>query len=255
MPVSDTRPVRSVLRAWYAFRMLRLRSRPQPIDAPAIRSGDPRADRVLVVGNGPCHGWGVLSHHLGLIGCLAEATVAGTGRACDVDLIGAEAMDVRSALAWIGDRDLARDDVVVLVLGFNDALRLTPLAVWKRELAALLDGIAPRLRPGAAIALAGIPAVSTFADYGSLVGQVAENHRLRLNTATRQIAALRRIRFVDLPTPNRGASAGIEAVYRDFAERIADRISPLLTEGRPTADPRSAGWGPGPARRTRRPAG
>lgn len=238
MPISESRPIRFALRAWYAFRMLQLRSRAQPVDVPAIRSGDPRADRLLVVGNGPSHGWGVLSHQLGLVGRLADSVAAQTGRPCDVDLLGAESMNVRSALAWIGDRDLADDDLVVLVVGFNDALRLTPVATWRRELSALLDGVAERLRPGAAVVVAGIPPVSSFASYGSLSGQASESHRARLNTATRQIAARRHVRFIDLPAPETRTFRGPEAAYRGFADRIADRIVPLLLDGRPKARPR-----------------
>ncbi len=104
MPAS---PVHFALRALYAFGKLRQRTQPQPTDVPAVRTGDPAADRILLVGNGPSHGWGVLTHQLALTGQLADAVASRTGRACDADLIGAEAMNVRSALAWIGDRDLA----------------------------------------------------------------------------------------------------------------------------------------------------
>ncbi|MGN6326169.1 GAF domain-containing protein [Pseudolysinimonas sp.] len=241
MPLTESRPVRFVLRAWYAFRLLRLRTRPQPVDVPAIRSGDPRADRVLVVGNGPSHGWGVLSHQLGLVGRLADAVAGQTGRPCDIDLIGAEAMNVRSAMAWIGDRDLGEEEAVVLVVGVNDALRLTPVAVWRRELSDLLDGVAARMRPEAALAIAGIPPLSSFSAYGSFSAHVSESHRARLNTATRQIAARRHIRYIDLPaSDDRTTMRSPETVYRDFAERIADRIAPLLLEARPKARPRPA---------------
>jgi len=54
--VPASTPARLALRAWYAFRMLRMRTQVQPQDVPAVRSGDPLADRILVVGNGPSHG-------------------------------------------------------------------------------------------------------------------------------------------------------------------------------------------------------
>ncbi|HEY4152116.1 MAG TPA: hypothetical protein VGM38_02225, partial [Pseudolysinimonas sp.] len=105
MPASASTPARFALRAWYAFRMLRMRTQVQPNDVPAVRSGDPLADRILLIGNGPSHGWGVVTHQLALTGQLADAVAARTGRACDADLIGAESMNVRSALAWVGDRE------------------------------------------------------------------------------------------------------------------------------------------------------
>ncbi|MEO5921077.1 MAG: hypothetical protein ABIQ01_08035, partial [Pseudolysinimonas sp.] len=98
-----TSPLHFPLRALYAFGMMRQRAHMQPQDVPAVRSGSPLADRILLVGNGPSHGWGVVTHQLALTGQLAHAIAARTGRACDADLIGAEAMNVRSALAWVGD--------------------------------------------------------------------------------------------------------------------------------------------------------
>jgi len=219
------------LRAWYAFRMLRMRTQVQPTDVPAVRSGDQYADRILVVGNGPSHGWGVLTHQLALTGQLAEAVAARTGRSCDADLIGAESMNVRSALSWIGDRELRGDDCVVLVVGFNDALRFTPVTTWERELRALIDGIAPRLRHESAMVVVGIPPISSFSSYGSLAGRLSDQHRLKLNAATKQIARIRGIDYLELPLPKGAGSA--DAVYREFADRIAVDVAPKLMSTRP----------------------
>ena len=231
MPASASTPARFALRAWYAFRMLRMRTQVQPTDVPAVRSGDPLADRILLIGNGPSHGWGVVTHQLALTGQLADAVAARTGRACDADLIGAEAMNVRSALAWIGDRELRGDDCVVLVLGFNDALRFTPVATWRSELRQLLDGIAGRLRHESAIVVVGIPPIASFSSYGSLAGKLSDQHRLKLNAATRQIARIRGIEYVELALPK--STRGSDAVYREFAARIAVDVAPLLMTTRP----------------------
>jgi GAF domain-containing protein len=238
---SESRPAHFALRAWYAFRMLRLRSRVQPQDVPAVRSGDPLADRILLVGNGPSHGWGVVTHQLGLVGQLASAMASRTGRTCDADLIGAEAMNVRSAMAWIGDRELRGDDAVVLMIGFNDALRFTALAVWKRELRALIDGIVPRMRQGMTITVVGIPPVQSFSAYGSLAARHSEQHRLQLNAASEKIATLRGIRYLEVPTARaRGGADAPASVYRDFASAIADGVAPQLLATRPTPTPRAA---------------
>jgi hypothetical protein len=237
VPAIDSRPAHFALRAWYAFRMLRLRTQTQPKDVPAVRSGDPLADRILLVGNGPSHGWGVVTHQLALTGQLAEAVASRTGRACDADLIGAEAMNVRSALAWIGDRDLRGDDCVVLALGFNDALRFTPVPTWKRELRLLLDGIAPRLRNESGVVVVGIPPIQSFSSYGSLAARLSEAHRVRLNAATKQIARIRGIEYLELPIPKGAGTADL--VYREFAARIAVDVAPQLLETRPMATPRA----------------
>jgi len=218
--------------------MLRMRTQVQPQDVPAVRSGDPLADRILVVGNGPSHGWGVITHQLALTGQLADAVAERTGRACDADLIGAEAMNVRSALAWIGDRDLRGDDCVVLVVGFNDALRFTPVPTWEHELRKLMDGIAARLRHESAMVVVGIPPIGSFSSYGSLAGRLSDQHRLKLNAASKQIARIRGVDYLELPLPKGAGSA--DAVYREFASRIAVDVAPKLLSTRPTPTSRAA---------------
>lgn len=237
MPASASTPARFALRAWYAFRMLRMRTQVQPNDVPAVRSGDPLADRILVIGNGPSHGWGVVTHQLALIGQLADEVAARTGRACDADLIGAEAMNVRSALSWIGDRELRGDDCVVLVVGFNDALRFTPVATWERELRKLIDGIAGRLHDESAMVVVGIPPIASFSSYGSLAARLSDQHRLKLNAASKQIARIRGIDYLELPLPK--TTAGADAVYREFASRIALDVAPKLMTTRPVPSSRA----------------
>jgi GAF domain-containing protein len=51
--------LRPLAKLWYAYNLGRGRDVPKPRDAPATRSPEPGADRVLLLGNGPCHGWGV----------------------------------------------------------------------------------------------------------------------------------------------------------------------------------------------------
>jgi hypothetical protein len=238
MPAS---PVHFALRALYAFKMLRLRKQPQPKDVPAVRSGDPLADRILVVGNGPSHGWGVLTHQLALTGQLADAIAERTGRPCDADLIGAEAMNVQSALAWIGNRDLGEFDAVVFVIGFNDALRLTPVEIWEQELGALLDGIRHRVRPDAVVTVAGIPPIASFRAYADIVGKLTERHRERLNVGTRRIAKARRVHYVDLPSAEMlSGPEAATAVYREFADTIADDLAPRLVDSRAVVAPRAS---------------
>jgi GAF domain-containing protein len=230
-------PVHFALRALYAFKLLGLRARLQPKDVPAVRSGDARADRILVIGNGPSHGWGVLTHQLALTGQLADAITERTGRACDADLVGAESMNVRSAFSWIGDRDLRDLDGIVLVLGFNDALRLTALSVWERELYDLLTGLEKRIRRGTPITLVGIPPMWSFGVYTGAIARLTERHRQRLNAATQRIAAARRVGYLDLPVAETSSAASTPersaAIYRGFAVAIAEEFAPRLVEARP----------------------
>ncbi len=220
--------VRFALTAWYAFQLLERANEPKPRDSPEIRSGDPSADRILLLGNGPCHGWGVLTHQLGLPGQLARALRTRTGRACDVDYVGAESMNVRSARAWLGDRDLESYDAVVIVVGVNDAIRHTPVATWRSALTDLIASITPRLRPDAKLHLVGMPPIRSIAGYDNLVGRLAEPQRRRLQDETTAI-----IRELGLPElielgPSGVTPEGGAPVYAVHAATLADALAPEL---------------------------
>lgn len=220
--------LRFALSAWYAFQLLERADEPKPRDSPEIRSGDPDADRLLLLGNGPCHGWGVLTHQLGLPGKLARAVTARTGRTADVDYVGAETMNVRSARAWLGDRDLTAYDAVVVVVGVNDAVRHTPVDVWRDALLDLVATIMPRLRPDATLHLAGMPPIRSIVGYDNLVGRLAERHRRRLQAAT--VGLLEQLGMPSLIELGPSGISGKDGapVYAVHAATLADRLAPAL---------------------------
>lgn len=226
MPVTTL--VRFALSAWHAFHELEHADAPKPRDSPEIRSGSRHADRILLLRNGPCLGCGVLTHRLGVPGQLAGAMRARTGRSCDVDYVGPESTKARSALAWLGDRDLHPYDAVVVVVGVDDAVRRTPVAEWREALHDLVATLTPRLRADATIHFAGIPPIPSIPLYGNLIGRLAEPHRRRLEAATR-------IFLADLGLPPlielgaRGPLRHDDAfTYAMHAERLAERLAPVL---------------------------
>ncbi|MEO8529492.1 MAG: GDSL-type esterase/lipase family protein, partial [Pseudolysinimonas sp.] len=224
-----------MFRAWYALRLVKLRNYLHPTDSSVTRTGDPRADRVLLVGNGHSHGWGVESHRLGLTGQLARAIEAKTGRGCDLDLIGAESMNARSALNWIGTRDLEEFDAFVLAIGLNDALRLTPIVDFERGLADVLDGVVARLRPEAVVTVVGIPPVRSLPAFAGLATPSAASHREALNRAAQRITAWRRLDYLDIPqlTNGVGHPLGAAATYAELGGLIATDVAPQLLLMRP----------------------
>lgn len=233
--------LRAALRAWYALRQLELRRHRRPLDSPVTRSGDPRADRVLVVGNGFTHGWDVDSHRQALTGRLAEAVADRTGRGCDLDVVGAESMNMRSSLAWVGDRDLAEFDAVVVAVGLNDALRRTPVPDWERGLGALLSSVVPRLRPDAGVLVVGIPPVRALPAYDGIAARLAEAHRDRLNAAATWQAELHGVAHLDIPefTLDSRGRLTAAAVYAQLGSRIAGELAPALVAARPDPEPRA----------------
>ena len=73
--------LRPLTRIAYALKLGESASLPKPRDEPSVLSDDSAADRVLLIGNAPCHGWGVVSHQLALTGQLSRMLRASTGRA------------------------------------------------------------------------------------------------------------------------------------------------------------------------------
>ena len=227
--------LRPVLRALYAFRLLRLRDRLRAIDSPVARSGDPKADRVVLLGNGLSQGWDVDSHQLAPTGHLSRATATRTGRGCDVDLVGSESMNMRSTLSWIGDRDLTDVDALVIAVGANDVLRLTPLADFERGLTDLLANAVPRLRPHVPVLVTGIPALGSLPAFDGLIARLTARHRGTLNAAARRLADHHRVAFVDIDalTDSAGRPLPPADAYAALGRRLADEIAPLLAETRP----------------------
>ena len=232
--------LRTALRAWYALRLVELRHHRRPRDSAVTRTGDPRADRVLLIGNGFTHGWGVDSHRQALTGRLSDAVGDRTGRGCDVDVVGAESMNARSALAWVGDRDLGDLDAVIVALGASDALRRTPVPEWERGLSDLLSVVVPRLRPDAAVLVVGIPPLGALPAFSGVVARTADGHRARLNAAASWIAELHGVAHVDVgefATDARGR-LNPAAVYAQLGARIATELAPALVAARPDPAPR-----------------
>jgi GAF domain-containing protein len=233
--------LRATLRAWYALRLLELRSHRRPQDSAVTRSGDPRADRVLLLGNGFTHGWGVDSHRMALTGRLARALADRTGRGCDLDVVGAESMNMRSSAAWVGDRDLAAADAFVIAVGLNDALRRTPVPDWERGLRDLLTSTVARLRPEVRATVVGIPPVDALPAFDGPAARLAARHRERLNAATARIAAEYRVDYVDIPAFTEGNRGRLTAadVYEQLGRRIAGEVAPSLIAARPVAEERA----------------
>jgi lysophospholipase L1-like esterase len=235
--------LRPLAKLWYAYSLGQGRDVPKPRDAPAVRSHEPDADRVLLLGNGPCHGWGVATHQLALAGALARAVERRTARGCDVDYVGNEVMNLASTLSWIGDRELSVYDTVVVVLGMNDAVRLTPLDRWTSGLEDLLDRLRERVRPEARILVAGLQPVGSVAVYEGIVSRVAQRHADRMNAATKRIVGERAgadFFVLPAPQPDEERPLGSPEMYREWARVVADWAAPSLEAVRAAGGARAA---------------
>jgi hypothetical protein len=203
---------------------------PIPRDAPSIRSGRIDADRVLLVGNGAAGGWMVATYGLALAGQLAAAVQRATGRGCDLDQVGDEVMNVRSAPSWIGKRTLVDYDVVVVVLGMSDAVRLTSASEWRAGLTGLLEKLLRDTRDGARVVMTGIEPVHMSRVFRGPYAMLAQRNADRLNEITRELASTyEQVDYVDLLEPDPGAGvAGPGKVYASWATTLTSVVTAAL---------------------------
>jgi hypothetical protein len=190
---------------------------------------------VLLIGNGPAHGWGVVTHQLALCGQLAAAVAKATGRAAEVEFVGAELMNAESALAWLGDRDLEPYDAVVVVIGLNDAIRLTPLRAWERDVSALLAHLRAGLRHEPPIVLAGVQPLASVLQISPPVAFLGQRRADAMNLATRRLVArTARTAFVPFGASELepGRPYGSALSYRARADSLAAVLGPMLDEHR-----------------------
>ncbi|WP_165063167.1 GAF domain-containing protein [Marisediminicola senii] len=223
--------IRPLVKLWYIMTLAEGGVFPRPRDEARVQTGDASADRVLLFGNGPCHGWGVSTHELSLVGQLGSALRARTGRPADIDYVGEEAMNAASAMAWLGATDLSAYDAVIVVMGMNDAVRLTPEPLWEETVGALLDRLTSETPEYATILVAGIQPVRSIPVYDNPFGRIAQWHANHLNAITRRLVDARpRAAYFALgvPTPNPDRPLGSRDAYREWAEMLTDEVAPEL---------------------------
>ena len=173
-----------VMWAWAARAGTGLGHVPRPTDAPHARSAGTDSDRVLVFGSGPAVGWGVLSHDLGLPGSLARALSARTRRGVEVDAIFSTRTTARSAVDDLGDHGLHRYDAIVVTFGGNDALTLTSVRAWRRDLSAFLRLLVRSSSRSTQVFVMSVQPLRTVPVFDGRLGSIADRHADLLNQAT-----------------------------------------------------------------------
>jgi GAF domain-containing protein len=230
-PTRSYKRLRPAMRLFYLWTLSRSRHVPSPRGRPTYRADSPDPDTVLLIGTGPTHGFGVTSHEQALTGQIAKETSKNTGRACSVDYIGDEMMNAGSARSWIGDHDLSLYDTVVVMLGLNDAVMLTPLDSWQRDVTSLVTDLTRRVHPTARIVLVGVQPVRSVTRFDNPFGSVADRHAARMNDITERVASQHpSTSYFRLPPGELqpGRPHGCETMYRQWGAVVADRVAPTL---------------------------
>lgn len=180
---------------------------PRPFDSPHASAPGPDSARVLIFGAGLAVGWGVTTHELALPGFLARMLFPLTGRGIDVDLVAHPDILLSEALRRVSALCLWRYDAIVVVLGINEALRLTSSKAWGTQLTVLLAEL--QKITDIPVAITRIQRIRSIPAYDSAPGTLANIYATALNRVSAEVcAAAPNAVFVPLP---------------DFAPTTSDR--------------------------------
>ena len=197
---------------------------PHPFDSPRHVVAGPDPDRVLVLGNGPAVGFGVLTQDLALPGHLARLLAATTGRGATVDVLARRGTTAALAPRLIDDVRMSHYDAVLVCVGSSDAYNLLNEERWRADLAQLTDTLRAATTPSTVIAVLPIrPLQRPNAALGR-AGRLVEGHAARLDRIADEVCA-RRAGVVHV-----GAAAVLAQAPRTseaYAE-LAGLIAPVL---------------------------
>lgn len=222
----------------------RLRQLPQPVDAPHVHAAGADPDRVLVFGSGPAVGFGVLSYDLALPGQLARQLSVLTGRGVDVDVVADPDLTAQSSVAVLSTLNLWRYDAIVLTVGINNAVVLTPVKVWRAAVRELLEYIHEHVPHRTRVLVVAIPPLRAIDTFMRFASRLADRHARVLNEELRRVAANSAqavfVPFAPLTAADevRYRSAG---TYQRWASYLAGPLSKELA-----AEPRATGFEPSP---------
>ena len=192
-------------------------------------AGDASAGlRLLVVGESTAAGVGVAHQRDALPDRLAAELARRHGRSVEWTVsarTGATASYTRRELVPVAP---GGQDVIVVALGANDAMRLTPRRKWRAKVQALVDELDDHLRPGGRVLLAGVPTLGRFGILPQPLRAVLGWHARALDRELGRLARRQpHVTHAPMPAlqwPTMFAADGFHpnaAAYRVWAEHLA----------------------------------
>lgn len=186
--------------------------------------------RLLIVGESTAAGVGVAHQGEGIARRLAADIARRHGRAVTW------AVSARTgATASATGRELVRtvggdQDLVVVILGVNDTVRLHSRRHWRGQMTRILDILQPRLAADGQIVLAGVPGLGAFPALPQPLRAVLGWHARALDDELRSLAA-RRSGVLHVPSPALSDAAFAEDgfhpnadAYARWAHHLADSV-------------------------------
>ena len=176
---------------------------PAPAADASLSAGPVSASlKLILLGESTVAGVGARSHEAGLVGRTAAALAAQTGRAVAWRSVGRNGATAAQCLTDLTPQLAgAPADLLVIVLGVNDTIRLTPPAAWQADLHALIQEA--RSRTGAElIVLAGVPPMARFPSLPQPLRAFLGRRAALLDQSAAELArSLPGVRHVPTPLP------------------------------------------------------
>ena len=205
---------------------------PRPADAPHADVDGPNPDRVLLLGGLLASGCGVLTHQLGLIGHIARQLSSITGCGAEMEARTDIKLTIRKLPGRIRNLPPIRSDAVMVMVGVNDALRLTPVRAWKRDLKAVIEAIRRGGAETTPTLIIGIPPLGTFRTLAPLPRRIAARHACLLNDTTKRFCRdLPQVIFVPLypaEADKEPALRGSSEIYQNWSREVAVPLAGAL---------------------------
>jgi lysophospholipase L1-like esterase len=212
---------------------------PCAVDPPYEYVNGPDPVRVLLLGGNAVAGFGVLTHQLGLVGQICRQLAQATSRGVEVEACAQVGMTIDELLVRVQSLPRVRTGLVVVALGVNDILRLTPLHAWKRDLRRLFDLIREDAVENVQIIVVEAPPMDKLDGSEWLPSRITHWQSRLLNESTRVVSD--NLDYVTLvPFPVNEQNDGIDIVggnsetYRTWA---ADLTVHLENAVRRTQEP------------------
>ncbi|MDA3804177.1 MULTISPECIES: SGNH/GDSL hydrolase family protein [Clavibacter] len=234
--------VRPVIFVQYLALRAGLQSNVFPRDAGSGTVPGDAPQRILVMGEATAVGFGVLSHELGMAGHFARQLSRRTARGVEWSTRPFSDLTIHTAAGTVRDPELLEGvDVVLLMLGVGDSIRLTPQRTWRRLLCATIDDLIRGLPAGAHVFVSEVPPLNDSAGLPGPWRTIAARHGRLLNRVTAEVIASRPA-VVSVPFPSESVidlgdpdSAQASRVYATWARAFLTRML-----GPATPSPREA---------------
>jgi hypothetical protein len=226
-----------VLSQWLRHSELSWRLLETPQDAPVTHVAGPNADRIALIGAGVAVGYGAHLHDLALGGQLARQVAARTGRGATVDTEARIRMRAVDALTVVQSIDLTRFDAIVLTIGTDEALHLTPRRQFRRQIDELLSWITREAPSTLTVMLVAIPDIPTIMRLPGIFAGDVSRHCARLNAQLQEACAGHHgVRLLPFTPAGGDLMSAQPGIYRAWAALLAPSIARALDEQ--LSDPR-----------------